>query len=279
MSNITDILFNCLINGRLSPFYIIHGSSSNSTDLKVELDLFADNLLTKILSSLKNISIENAKELKVGGHPDILTITPENPDKEYTTFDFKEFFTFMNFSPIELKHRLVVVYMSEKIGVILSNKLLKSLEDAPAHTSIIFLSPKNYSFIKTIESRAISLKLPPKNETERVIPHFTGDNQAAFYRWCKGEVERQNISPLVSSTLLSYLSCLLEGKDYIPNTKLDKETAREIFKLLVELNCYNHTNYKQKVNFLEGIRSFINSETFNNSPNIRALSLMHHFIN
>jgi DNA polymerase III delta prime subunit len=157
MDNVQQNLLSNFKRNTLSHFYIIE--FNNSINIKDWFDEFF----------LKLYNVKNSDN-----NPDILTISPEDPTKDYTLSDFDSLFNFIKYGKIALEKRFIIVTAPQSISKLISNKLLKTLEEPPKDTTIIFALPaESRSFLPTIQSRAIKLKVTyvqQNIEEETVIP-------------------------------------------------------------------------------------------------------------
>lgn len=62
--------------------------------------------------------------------------------------------------------RVVIIYLPEKMPVVMSNKLLKFVEEPPRHTQIIMVSYAERQILGTLRSRMQALYVPPLGELE-----------------------------------------------------------------------------------------------------------------
>lgn len=86
-------------------------------------------------------------------HPDFLFLRPQKD--HYTIGDLENggLFSFLELVSFARGHRFIVFAQADQLSEIILNKLLKTLENPPPHTTIFFLSQRD-NFPATILSRA-----------------------------------------------------------------------------------------------------------------------------
>lgn len=96
--------------------------------------------------------------------PDILKLQldKKNSIENYTleNKEIKELFLFLNFRPEFLNKRIIFLFDAEKLGHVVSHKLLKPLEELESHLTLFLLVPTNEHLLPTLESRSIQIQVP-----------------------------------------------------------------------------------------------------------------------
>lgn len=190
LEDLQTILLKKWKQNKLAHFYIVR-PTGNVIKTRDFFNQWVDSFMIKIImeehmrASHENLSYQRAKEKYQNGHPDILILELREDKKQYTLEDFQVFFKYLHYKNIEYKQRFVIIKdVNFLTSNTLSNKLLKSLEEPTPNTVIIFINPTFSTFIPTIESRAISLRLQGdhnnKIRNETFIDEFASLN---FERW------------------------------------------------------------------------------------------------
>jgi DNA polymerase-3 subunit delta' len=125
---------------------------------------------------------------KLPDHPDILWVSRDyKKDKEQEneykvdSASIKSLLNFLNFRAYELKKKFIFIEDAHLLSVIVSNKLLKVLEEMPVAFCLFLLAPKQESLLPTVESRAIKILLPKNLEAlPAPVPHFSGAQEAVL---------------------------------------------------------------------------------------------------
>ena len=110
-----------------------------------------DELTSKVIEKLFSKQFQN--------HPDILKVTLDHDEKIYKVDspNFAQLIQFLNFNPINLKHKFAFIADSHLISDTLYNKMLKTFEELDSKISVFLFAPKNEQILLTIKSRAIEI--------------------------------------------------------------------------------------------------------------------------
>ena len=103
----------------------------------------------------------------------------ENKQGEIRVDDAQEILKSLSLKSYEGGHKIMIVWMADKLNISASNKLLKLLEEPPEKTIFILISENEEDIIQTIRSRC-------------QILHFNGLSQAVI---AEALVSRENIDP------------------------------------------------------------------------------------
>ncbi|WPR72290.1 DNA polymerase III subunit delta' [Flavobacterium sp. NG2] len=103
----------------------------------------------------------------------------ENKQGEIRVDDAQEILKSLSLKSYEGGHKIMIVWMADKLNISASNKLLKLLEEPPEKTIFILISENEEDIIQTIRSRC-------------QILHFNGLSQAVI---AEALVARENIDP------------------------------------------------------------------------------------
>lgn len=184
MSGFSDLLGNerikeyferTLANGQISHAYILTGEAGMGR--KTLAKAFAMTLLCE----------KNAGGAKVGepcgtchsciqflsdNHPDVIYVTHEK--ESIGVDDIREQLNgTVAVKPYSSAHKIYIVDDAELMTAQAQNALLKTLEEPPAYVVILLLTTRADSFLPTILSRCITLKLKPLYD--RVIREYLTD--------------------------------------------------------------------------------------------------------
>ena len=98
-------------------------------------------------------------------HPDILVVKRNEKENNYKVESpgILELLKFVNYRPLKLKQRFIFVTDAHLLSEIVSNKLLKLLEELPPHFCLFLLCPEGQNLLPTVKSRAINLPITPSN--------------------------------------------------------------------------------------------------------------------
>ena len=125
-----------------------------------------------------------AKELllnitKIEDDPDVLWIERGEKENEYKVDSngIKSLLKFLNFRPYHLKKKFIFINDAHLMSTIVSNKLLKVLEELSSNFCLFLFAPQEENLLATVESRAINILLPESradfSQKNTNISHFT----------------------------------------------------------------------------------------------------------
>lgn len=104
-------------------------------------------------------------------HEDVLVIEKATT---YKLEDFNDVFNFLNYKAGRIDRKFLIIDNAENIKPQIANKLLKTLEEPPIKCTIFLLNNNSISLLETINSRAISLRIPVQT-TDLEISHLIED--------------------------------------------------------------------------------------------------------
>lgn len=156
---IDQIILGKLLDNSAHNVYLVE---PNSVDHHNEISKWLENLLSSYL-------IKANQQQSFSNHQDILFISDPEDSKKYLVDTIEEVIKFLNYSPIGLSRKVVVLkanYLSE----LTVNKLLKTLEEPDVNTSFFILNPLKTDLLSTLNSRSIKLriKLADKNKDDEL---------------------------------------------------------------------------------------------------------------
>ncbi len=95
-------------------------------------------------------------------HPDVLWVERTEKENDYKVDSpgIAALLKFINYRAFELKKKFIFFTDAHLLSTIVSNKLLKTLEEMPENFCLILFAPKDETLLATVESRAIKIALP-----------------------------------------------------------------------------------------------------------------------
>jgi len=234
-SKILDKLIDLWAKDKLAHFYIVQPSPTQENPREFTRE-WIQNFLAQTIASEKETSLESAKSKLELGLSDILQISKEDEFENYSVSDeqFSEFNKFQNYRPLELKQRFITIDDAHSITTILSNKLLKTLEEPAANTTIFLLDPFRKNILPTISSRAIYLRLPSAQSAQSIAS---------------------------SKNLSEFLGGLELKEDIIEAVKLIERDRSNIMPLFDALKGKKSL----ELEFVEGLTQYVNQREFDYS--------------
>ena len=130
--------------------------------------------------------------------PDIIRVTHEKPNSIGVDDIRDQLCSDILIRPYSSPWKIYIVDEAEKLTVQAQNALLKTIEEPPAYGMVLLLTENSQSFLPTILSRCVTLKLRPvKDEQIRKylmeelrVPDYQADVCTAFARGNVGKAKR-----------------------------------------------------------------------------------------
>jgi len=142
--------------GRLGHFYVFNGRGDSGT---TQAD-WAEAFVRRYWSEVENHATL-PKQLR--DDADLLWLRPPSDEdgdvKDYRVEDWGPLWRFLPYRALRGGRRFVVVEDAHRIGEVVANKLLKTLEEPEGLLTHLWLNPSGHPLLPTIGSRAISLSL------------------------------------------------------------------------------------------------------------------------
>ncbi|MBI9013385.1 MAG: DNA polymerase III subunit delta' [Clostridiales bacterium] len=99
----------------------------------------------------------NCIKMMHDNHPDFMLIEPDgNQIKNAQIESFQEF---VNIKPYDAAYKVIIIKDAHKMNASSQNRILKTLEEPPAHVIVIMLTTNSESLLPTVLSRALIIKL------------------------------------------------------------------------------------------------------------------------
>lgn len=177
-------------------------------------------------------------------HPDILWVELEEKENSYKVESkgILELLKFLNYNAFELKKKFIFILDAHLLSVIVSNKLLKVLEELPENFCLFLFAPKDENLLATVESRAIKVTIE------------TAEEKIDFD------------APPLDFKSAQELLAELKGSD--DELLLEKKFIEERLN-----NALKNANFKDCALLLDKLKHYSESEAFNNSK-LSRLSLL-----
>lgn len=245
---------------QMGHFFILRGP-------REELSIWAQDLIEQFLAIDLGLTQDLAKERLEHGFSDILEIKKEKEKYSWskTQNDFTEFFKFLQYNPIEMKRKLVLLHDANFLTQDICNKILRTLEEVKS-TTIFFLNPSETPMLSTIESRAITLR--PITKTGRQEVRLK--ERADFATWAKD----YELPPKVLGHLIDFIEHKEDASLLLEALKGDKESQNNLFELLMAWEGDHDSSFHHKKLFLEEIMRFKESQIYNNPYRERFFGLL-----
>lgn len=151
-------------NHKISHAYILTGEAGMGR--KSIANAFAMTLLCEKGGNEPCMVCHSCKQVLGGNHPDLIYVTHSKPGSIGVDDIREQINDTIMIRPYSSYYKIYIVDEAEKMTVQAQNALLKTIEEPPAYAIIILMTTNEETFLPTILSRCIKLKLKPlKDQT------------------------------------------------------------------------------------------------------------------
>ena len=186
--HIKDHFQKAIYNKKISHAYILSGESGMGHKLLAEA--FALTLLCESGRTVPCLTCHSCKQVLSGNHPDLIYVIHEKPASIGVDDIRKQINDTIMIRPYSSEYKIYIVDEAEKMTIQAQNALLKTIEEPPSYVIIILLTTNQNTFLPTILSRCIQLKLKPLKDSiirdylinKLSVPETKADIYAAFAR-------------------------------------------------------------------------------------------------
>lgn len=144
---------------KVSHAYILSGEEGMGR--KTLAKAFAMTLLCERSDKEPCMECHACKQILSGNHPDVIWVTHEKPSSIGVDDIRTQINDTISIKPYSSSYKLYLVDEAEKMTVQAQNALLKTIEEPPAYAVIVLMTTNQETFLPTILSRCIQLKLRP----------------------------------------------------------------------------------------------------------------------
>jgi DNA polymerase-3 subunit delta' len=146
-----QILRQALIHGRLAHAYLLAGPDGVGKRLTALTLAKAMNCLAPPESGEACEGCASCRKINSGNHADVVRI---EPDGDFIKIDqVRELQRQLRFRPLEGGRRVCLLDSADRMNEAAANALLKTLEEPPAETHLILVTPRPHRLLATILSR------------------------------------------------------------------------------------------------------------------------------
>lgn len=175
-------------NRKVSHAYILTGESGMGR--KSLANAFALTLLCEKGKSEPCMECHACKQVLSGNHPDLIYVTHEKTGSIGVDDVRQQINDTIMIRPYSSYYKVYIVDEAEKMTPQAQNALLKTIEEPPSYAIIILLTTNQETFLPTILSRCVQLKLNPLRDfvvksylvQNQNIPESDAEIYAAFAR-------------------------------------------------------------------------------------------------
>src|SRR6185295_10738272 len=99
----------------------------------------------------------NCQKIEHGNHADVHWVRPESKSRIITIDQMRELMQQIHLKPTEAEYKVAVIVAADRLNVQAANAFLKTLEEPPAKSVLILLSPEPQRLLETVLSRCLRL--------------------------------------------------------------------------------------------------------------------------
>jgi DNA polymerase III subunit delta' len=93
-------------------------------------------------------------------HPDCFTLRPAGKMRQISADATRELINKVQVSPAVARRKVAILHEVDRMHVTAANVFLKTLEEPPAHTTLLLLTTRPYALLPTIRSRVLHFRFP-----------------------------------------------------------------------------------------------------------------------
>ncbi len=93
-------------------------------------------------------------------HPDCFALRPAGKMRQISADSTRELIGKVQVSPAVAPRKVAIIHEVDRMNVAASNIFLKTLEEPPAHTTLLLLTTRPYALLPTIRSRVLHFRFP-----------------------------------------------------------------------------------------------------------------------
>ena len=161
------------------------GIGKKKTALFLSIEIFQ-----KTLSMLPPRSIQ--KQIEQDGFPNLLKIEPDDSHSDITIHQTRRILDFLQSTSSFPGWRIVLIDQAHRMNHFASNQLLKTLEEPPAQTLLILITPFYSKILPTLRSRCCLFRFsPPSQEDLATLFHHQVDSiDSSILPYCQGKADQ-----------------------------------------------------------------------------------------
>ena len=107
---------------------------------------------------------ESSARFPAARHPDCFCVRPAGKMRLISADATRALIAKVQVSPSVSRRKVAILYDVERMNLQASNIFLKTLEEPPAHTTLLLLTSKPYALIPTIRSRVLHFRFPSERK-------------------------------------------------------------------------------------------------------------------
>ena len=146
------VIEQAIARQRLSHSLLLHGDDPD-TLLAVALAI-ADRLLNG------GVDTRAISTFPPDQHPDCFSLRPAGKMRQISADATRELIAKVQVSPAVAPRKVAILHEVDRMNTAAANVFLKTLEEPPAHTTLLLLTTRPYALLPTIRSRVLQFRFP-----------------------------------------------------------------------------------------------------------------------
>ncbi len=118
-----------------------------------------DNLLA-ISRTLADRLLQGGSHFPPETHPDCFALRPAGKMRQISADATRKLITLVQVSPTMAPGKVAIIHECDRMNTAAANIFLKTLEEPPAHTTLLLLTTRPYALLPTIRSRCLHFRFP-----------------------------------------------------------------------------------------------------------------------
>lgn len=147
------VIEQAIARRRLSHSLLLHGD--DLATLTAVAQATADRLLNPP---------EATARFPVEQHPDCFFLRPAGKMRQMSADATRELIAKVQVSPAVARGKVAILLEVDRMNVAAANIFLKTLEEPPAHTTLLLVTTRPYALLPTIRSRVLQFRFPSRGE-------------------------------------------------------------------------------------------------------------------
>ena len=129
-------------------------------------------------------------------HPDCYALRPAGKMRQISADATRTLINKVQVSGSVSTHKVAIVYECDRMNTAAANVFLKTLEEPPAHTTLLLLTTRPYALLPTIRSRCLSFRFPaaPSSYSPDGWSAWLDDYRAWLARLVEGIADKRAVA-------------------------------------------------------------------------------------
>lgn len=153
------VIERAIARDRLSHSLLLHGDDMDT--LTAIATAIADRLLNVTVDPKTGAATRRQEgSFPPDQHPDCFALRPAGKMRQISADATRELINKIQVSPAVAPRKVAILHEVDRMHVTAANVFLKTLEEPPAHTTLLLLTTRPYALLPTIRSRVLHFRFP-----------------------------------------------------------------------------------------------------------------------